>query len=125
MKRVHQLTLSTHRGLIQDVSANYASDIMLVMLGFNDLGWFYSDANGLVNSMGNLIANARRSNPNQVFVIGTVPQRTFINGRADLVTSTDAYNRVIRDRASEWSTPNSPVRFHLNICVSRIDKTRR
>jgi hypothetical protein len=82
---------------------------MLVMLGFNDLGWFYSDSNGLISSMGNLIANARRSNPNQIFVIGTVPHRTFINGRADLVTSTDAYNRVVRDRAREWSSPNSPV----------------
>lgn len=34
---------------------------MLVMLGFNDLGWFYNDDNDLVASITNLITNAQRS----------------------------------------------------------------
>lgn len=69
------------KGLIQDVVANYPADLMLVMLGFNDLGWFYSDDKGLLDSMATLVQNARKSNPNLMIVIGTVPQRTFIAGR--------------------------------------------
>lgn len=40
--------------------ASYPADLMLVMLGFNDLGWFYSDDNGLLNNMATLIRNTRR-----------------------------------------------------------------
>jgi lysophospholipase L1-like esterase len=54
------------------VVASYPADLMLINLGFNDLGWFYSDDNGLVNSMRNLINNARRANPNMKFVVATV-----------------------------------------------------
>lgn len=97
------------QGLIQDVATNYPADLMLIMLGFNDLGWFYSDDNGLIVSMRNLIRNARAANPNMQFVIGTVPQRTFIGGRSDLVTNTDSYNRMLREQAPSWSTSNSPV----------------
>ncbi|OBT62629.1 hypothetical protein VE03_08513 [Pseudogymnoascus sp. 23342-1-I1] len=32
------------KGLIQDVVAAHQADLMLLMLGFNDMGWFYSDA---------------------------------------------------------------------------------
>lgn len=31
--------------------AKYKPDILLVMLGFNDMGWFVSDAPGTLNSM--------------------------------------------------------------------------
>ncbi|KAK0115016.1 hypothetical protein ONS96_013487 [Cadophora gregata f. sp. sojae] len=97
------------QGQIQAVSASYPTDVMLVMLGFNDLGWFYSDDDGLIRSMKSLIANARLSNPRTKFVIGTVPHRTFIGGRQDLVLNTDSYNRMLRAQGPGWSTPTSPV----------------
>lgn len=51
---------------------------MLIDLGFNDLGWFYSDDNGLINSMRNLINNARRANPNMKFVVATVGKSNLL-----------------------------------------------
>lgn len=110
--------------------ANYPADLMLIDLGFNDLGWFYSDDDGLVNSMRNLINNARRANPNMKFVIATVGKlnpsqmsrqaraiftdmskvhRTYIGGRSDLVTMTDHYNSMLKRAVGGWSTPSSPV----------------
>ncbi|PVH78878.1 carbohydrate esterase family 3 protein [Cadophora sp. DSE1049] len=95
--------------VIQEVSSQYPADLMLIMLGFNDLGWFYSDDDGLISNMNSLINNARRSNPNMKFVIGTVPHRTFIGGRQDLVINTDSYNRMLKAEAPGWSTQTSPV----------------
>jgi lysophospholipase L1-like esterase len=60
------------QNLIQQVARDYPADLMLIKLGFNDLGWFYSDDNGLINNMRNLINNARRANRNMKFVVGTV-----------------------------------------------------
>lgn len=80
------------------------------MLGFNDLGWFYSDADGLIANMHTLIENARQSNPDLKIVIGTVPQRSYIQGRQDLVTNTDSYNKMLKDQVPSWSTSRSPVR---------------
>ncbi|GIZ47199.1 hypothetical protein CKM354_001029800 [Cercospora kikuchii] len=97
------------QGLIQEQTAANPTDLMLVMLGFNDLGWFYSDDDGLITSMSNLINNARRSNPNMKFVVSTVIHRTFIGGREDLVRNTDSYNRKLREQVPRWSTASSPV----------------
>lgn len=38
-------------GLIRNVVQKYEPDIILVLLGFNDMGWFVSDADGTLNSM--------------------------------------------------------------------------
>ncbi|KAH8754080.1 SGNH hydrolase-type esterase domain-containing protein [Diaporthe sp. PMI_573] len=101
---------ATNQNLIQNVVASYPADLMLINLGFNDLGWFYSDDNGLVNSMRNLINNARRANPNLKFVVATVEvHRTFIGGRPDLVAMTDHYNSMLKQAVGGWSTPSSPV----------------
>lgn len=37
--------------LIREVVAKYKPDILLVLLGFNGMGWFVSDAPGTLNSM--------------------------------------------------------------------------
>lgn len=44
-----------------------------------------------------------------MFVIGTVPHRTFIGGRQDLVINTDSYNRILKAQGPGWSTATSPV----------------
>ena len=44
---------------------------MLLMLGFNDMGWFYSDAPGTIDSIGTLIANARSVNSNMKFAVAS------------------------------------------------------
>ncbi|MFG1993910.1 GDSL-type esterase/lipase family protein [Actinoplanes sp. NPDC048988] len=75
-------------------------DYLLLELGFNDLGWFVSDANGLWTDLGAFLAGvdraaARRGHQIKV-AVGTVPQRSPIEGRADLPVAIDAYNAKVR-----------------------------
>ncbi|KAK0124775.1 hypothetical protein ONS96_008656 [Cadophora gregata f. sp. sojae] len=100
---------STDQYLIEKVARDYPADLMLIKLGFNDLGFYYSDDKGLISNMRNLINNARRARPNMRFVVATVVHRTFIGGREDLVKMTDSYNRMLKSQVREWSTPSSPV----------------
>lgn len=37
----------------------YQPDLLLVMLGFNDMGWFVSDAQGTLDSMVSVMFSAR------------------------------------------------------------------
>jgi lysophospholipase L1-like esterase len=102
------------KGLIQDVVTAHQADLMLLMLGFNDMGWFYSDAPGTLDSIITLINNARAANPNLKFAIANVPQRTFIGGRNDLPLNTDIYNGLLNNVIPGWSTTQSPVHLvHL------------
>ncbi|UNI13244.1 hypothetical protein JDV02_000002 [Purpureocillium takamizusanense] len=82
---------------------------MLAMLGFNDMGWFYSDAEGTIDSMDTLISNARAVNPELQFAVANVPQRSFIGGREDLVKNTNIYNNLLPNAISKWSTHQSPI----------------
>lgn len=97
------------KGLIAGVLQQTPADMMLLMLGFNDMGWFYSDAPGTIDSIGTLIANARSVNPNLKFAIANVPQRSFIGGRQDLVDNTNIYNGLLPGAISQWSTAQSPI----------------
>ncbi|CZR57589.1 uncharacterized protein PAC_07478 [Phialocephala subalpina] len=97
------------KGLIQDIVAAHQPDLMLLMLGFNDMGWFYSDAAGTLDSIKTLISNARTANPNLKFAVANVPQRTFITGREDLPLNTDIYNSLLSNAIPGWSTTQSPI----------------
>ena len=78
------------------------------MLGFNDMGWFYSGPDGTLDSIHTLITNARAANPNLKFAVANVPQRSNI-GRGDLTTMTDTYNGLLKSAIPSWSTTQSPV----------------
>lgn len=95
-------------GLIRDVVQNGQPDVMLVMLGFNDLGWFYSDDKGLLKNMLTFISNARAAKPNVKIALANVPQRTSL-GRDDLPQKTTAYNKALVDAIPKWSTDESPI----------------
>lgn len=97
------------KGLIKEVMAAHPADLMLLLLGFNDMGWFYSDSMGTVDSIHTLISNARAANPKIKFAIANVPQRSFIGGREDLPVSTNIYNSLLRDTIPKWSTTASPI----------------
>ncbi|KAE8402489.1 hypothetical protein BDV37DRAFT_295350 [Aspergillus pseudonomiae] len=97
------------KGLIYDVLSTYPADLMLIMLGFNDMGWFYSDSGGTLDSINTLVTNARSANPKLKFAIANVPQRSFIGGREDLPVSTNIYNALLRDSIPKWSTADSPI----------------
>ncbi|KAG9506573.1 hypothetical protein J7337_000106 [Fusarium musae] len=85
------------------------ADLILFMLGFNDMGWFYSDAAGTLDSVTTFVANARAANPNVKIAMADVPQRSFIRGRDDLVKNTEIYNKLLPGYISKWSTKQSPI----------------
>lgn len=94
---------------IQDQVRVYQPDMVLVELGFNDVGWFVSDGEGTLSSMKKLIDNARIAKPDVKFVIANIPHRTHINGRDDLIANTNYYNSVLPSRLSQWATTQSPI----------------
>lgn len=79
------------------------------MLGFNDMGWFYSDAPGTIDSVDTFVANARAANPNIKIALANVPQRSFIGGREDLVEDTEVYNQLLPEYIASWTTEQSPI----------------
>ena len=85
------------------------ADLILFMLGFNDMGWFYSDAPGTIDSVNTFVANARAANPDVKIALANVPQRTFISGREDLVKNTEIYNQLLPEYIAQWTTKKSPI----------------
>jgi hypothetical protein len=79
------------------------------MLGFNDLGWFYSDAPGTIDSVDTFVTNARAANPNVQIALANIPQRSFIGGREDLVENTQIYNTLLPQYIADWTTEQSPI----------------
>lgn len=96
-------------GLIGGMVAEYQPDYLLVELGFNDVGWFISDADGTLQSMTSFINNARAAKPDIAFAIANIPQRTFIGGRDDLITKTEEYNAALPSLLSNMYTNESPI----------------
>lgn len=97
------------RGLIKGVLETHPADLMLVMIGFNDLGWFYSDSQGTVDSLGAIVSNAREANPRMKFAIANIPQRSRIGGRDDLIQNTLTFNKLLPDAIKTWTTQISPI----------------
>ncbi|KAF4122962.1 Fibronectin type III domain [Geosmithia morbida] len=94
---------------IQDVLRKHPADLALVMLGFNDMGWFYSDWKGTLESIRQLVDNARKANPRLKFAVANVPHRSLLEGREDLVRNTDIYNSRLPEALADKATSHSPV----------------
>jgi lysophospholipase L1-like esterase len=97
------------KSLIRQQVQTFQPDLLLVGLGFNDMGWFISDANGTLASMKSLVDEARAAKPGIDFALANVPQRTYIGGRDDLITKTDRYNDLLAHAIPTWDTPGSRV----------------
>ncbi|WP_406835209.1 GDSL-type esterase/lipase family protein [Streptomyces sp. AHU1] len=97
------------KDLIGPMVAQYEPDLILFGLGFNDMGWFVSDAKGTLDSMKALVDRARAAKPDVKMAVANVPHRLFIDGRQDLVDKTNQYNALLKDAVPTWSTSNSPV----------------
>ncbi|MEE1782149.1 fibronectin type III domain-containing protein [Streptomyces sp. SP17BM10] len=95
--------------LIAEQVAKYQPDLLLVGLGFNDMGWFVSGPEGTVDSMRTLVDRARAVKPDLNFALANVPQRTFIGGRDDLPGNTTKYNSMLADAIPSWNTGKSRV----------------
>ncbi|WP_282090683.1 GDSL-type esterase/lipase family protein [Streptomyces tendae] len=87
----------------------YQPDLVLLAAGFNDMGWFVSDENGTLDSVETIIDQARAARPGVDFAVATVPHRSKIGGRDDLITKTDNFNRLLANAAPRWSKSISQV----------------
>ncbi|MCX2928233.1 GDSL-type esterase/lipase family protein [Streptomyces sp. NEAU-W12] len=87
----------------------YQPDLVLLAAGFNDMGWFVSDENGTLDSVETIIDQARAARPGVDFAVATVPHRSKIGGRDDLITKTDNFNRLLANAAPRWSKAISQV----------------
>jgi lysophospholipase L1-like esterase len=92
--------LAQQAGLIRGMVQTTQPDYLLVLLGFNDVGWFVSDAEGTFESMEKFIGEARAAKADVKFALGNIPQRSFIGGRDDLPIKTDVYNQLLASSIS-------------------------
>ncbi|KAL0932878.1 fibronectin type III domain-containing protein [Colletotrichum truncatum] len=98
----------------QNISTNtelFKPDYLLVMLGFNDMGWGILNPEGTVGAMKKLLANARAANPTLRFAVANVPQRTPVDGTENLLKMVKTYNHLLKASIGDWSLEDSPVKL--------------
>ncbi|KAH9843460.1 factor for adipocyte differentiation [Teratosphaeria destructans] len=84
-------------------------ELLLVMLGFNDLGWNYSDVGGTLSSIKQLVDEARAARPDIKIALANIPQRKLTPERQDMPNKTAEYNALLANAVPEWSTAHSPI----------------
>lgn len=94
---------------IKSIVSTYQPDLVLVLLGFNDLGFAVSDAAGTLDSMKTLVTEARVAKSDIKIGLGNIPQRIALTGRVDLPVNTDRYNKLLAAAIPTWSTTMSPI----------------
>nr|WSX53848.1 fibronectin type III domain-containing protein [Streptomyces sp. NBC_00974] len=99
------------KDLIGPMVAQYKPDLVLLGLGFNDMGWLVSDATGTLDSVKTLVDRARAAKPDIRFAVANVPMRPLIEGRQDLIVKTRQYNSMLQSGIPSWSTLASPVKL--------------
>lgn len=99
------------KGTIREQVEQHRPNLLLVLLGFNDIGWFVSDAAGAIDSLREFVDEARKANPHVHFALGNIVQRTFMEGRQDLVENTLKFNKLLKEKCPEWTQPHSQVAY--------------
>lgn len=118
---------------IAKVVEDWSPDLIISLLGFNDIGWCVSDAEGTLQAIQGIVRSARiakervqserrRRGANGGdgvqdegeeerldFVIGNIVNRTLLEGREDLIENTRKFNSLLLDRAHSWDQHNSKV----------------
>lgn len=84
-------------------------DMVVLHLGFNDIGWWGNNATDLILSVQRLVFNARLARPDVKVLIADVSHRLSVAGREDIEDTTNQYNALLDAKAAEWWTPASPV----------------
>lgn len=84
-------------------------DILVLHLGFNDIGWWGNNATDLILSVQRLVFNARLARPDIKVLIADVSHRLAVSGREDIEGTTEEYNALLDAGAAEWWTEGSPV----------------
>ncbi|KAF2217384.1 carbohydrate esterase family 3 protein [Cercospora zeae-maydis SCOH1-5] len=94
---------------IADVVRAWQPDLILSLLGFNDVGWWVSDADGTLNSVHTIVERTRAVKPDVDFALGNIVNRTYMEGRDDLLENTKRFNDMLPIKAREWSKRSSRV----------------
>ncbi|PPJ59195.1 hypothetical protein CBER1_03012 [Cercospora berteroae] len=94
---------------IADVVSDWQPDLILSLLGFNDVGWWVSDADGTLDSLHKIVERTRAVKPDVDFAFGNIVNRTYMEGREDLLDNTKRFNDLLPVKAKEWSKKNSRV----------------
>ncbi|MET9540482.1 GDSL-type esterase/lipase family protein [Streptomyces sp. NPDC006553] len=119
------------KDLIGPMVAQYRPDLVLLGLGFNDMGQLASDATGTLDSVKTLVDRARAAKPDVRFAVANVPHRPLIDGRQDLIVKTTQFNIMLKNAVPTWSTLASPVKLvdwegaygcDTNVCPAGYDK---
>ncbi|KAL1904415.1 hypothetical protein Sste5344_009865 [Sporothrix stenoceras] len=97
--------------LIHDWVDRFQPDYLLILLGFNDLGWFAQGPEGLIGQMGLLVENVREAKVDIKLLVGNVVRRLFIDGRQDLVDNTNTYNALLKSTLPNWYRGASPIAY--------------
>ncbi|KAK1470408.1 fibronectin type III domain-containing protein [Colletotrichum tamarilloi] len=97
------------KDLIEEQVARFRPDYLLVMLGFNDMGWGVADAENTLGAMKKLVDNARTAKSDINFALADVPMRTPIDGAEKLPAMVEEYNQLLRTSVPKWSSSESPV----------------
>ncbi|KAH8594876.1 fibronectin type III domain-containing protein [Bisporella sp. PMI_857] len=98
---------STIKAEVSRAMPNY----LLVMLGFNDLGWWVSGPEGTLESIKTIVNESRAAKPDIKILLANVVHRELIPGREDLPVITMQYNKLLADAMPRWETSISPVRL--------------
>ncbi|QVQ53496.1 GDSL family lipase [Spiractinospora alimapuensis] len=88
--------------------AEYQPDLLLVLLGTNDLA-FRASPEDYEQSLRTYIADARAEVPDLHFAIGEVPPMEYMGIDGERERTLAEYNEVINEVAREESTPESPI----------------
>ncbi|KAG8164447.1 hypothetical protein KVR01_006365 [Diaporthe batatas] len=84
-------------------------DVLILHLGFNDIGWWGNNATDLLLSVQRLVFNARLARPDIKILIADVSHRLAVAGREDIEGTTNQYNDLLDTNAAAWWTEGSPV----------------
>lgn len=97
------------KDLVAEQVAAYQPDLLLVELGFNDLGWSMCHPVQVLQNIKHLVDQARSAKRDLKFAIADIPQRTDMPGREDLPASTAIYNKLLAASIPRWSSLQSPI----------------
>ncbi|CAK3784234.1 Ca2+-modulated nonselective cation channel [Lecanosticta acicola] len=92
------------KDIISNAVREHQPDMLLVMLGFNDMAWCVSGPEDTFKSVVQFVTNVKTAKPNIHLCLGNVPQRSPMDFHKELVWWTSRYNSFLHHAIPEWST---------------------
>lgn len=87
----------------------HTPDVVILHLGFNDIGWWGTPPALLIQHVQQLVWNARSARRNVTVLVADVSHRLLVSGREEIPVATEEYNALLGRKVSEWTHEDSPV----------------